>query len=138
MPFQMDRGPAVIIEKEILKGAGGLDDILSYVVDSVYVEENPASSGRYILEAGTVLSAGPSDGRVKPVYDGDSVSEGDVVGILGHTREFWLGPGITAGDATDEPVPVLHMGCHFNVDKLVGYTGNETEVEAALNLCKFS
>ncbi len=138
MPFQFDRGEGVIIEKEILKGAGGLDDILSYVLDSSYVVEHPASSGRYIVEAGTVLASGPSGNRLKPIYDGESVSEADVVGIMGHTREFWLGPGITAGDATDEPVPVLHMGCHFDTEKLVGYEGNETEVEGALNLCKFS
>lgn len=137
MPFQMDRGPAVIIEKEILKGADGLDDILSAVVDSVYVEENPASSGRYILEAGTVLQDNASDDKLRPVYDGDT-PVGSIVGILGHTREFWLGPGITAGASTDEPVPVLHFNCHFNIEKLVGYTGNEAATATALPHCLFS
>jgi len=139
MPFQLDRGPAVIIAKEILRSAAGLDDIKSGVIDSTYVVENPSTTGRYIVEAGTVLSSnGPSAGRLKPVYEGDTVVQGDVAGVLGATIEFWLGPGITAGYATDEAVPVLHHGCHFNVDKLVGYTGNETAVKAALYTCLFS
>lgn len=137
MAFQTDRGPAVIIEKEILRSAAGLDDIKSMVINSTDVVENPPTTGRYIVEAGTVLSLGPSDGKVKPVYDGDSVSQANVAGILGHTVEFWLGPGITASSNTDKPVPVLHHGCDFNVDKLVGYVGNEANVEAALPTCIF-
>ncbi len=138
MPFQLDRGPAVIIAKEILRSAAGLDDIKSGVIDSTLVVENPASSGRYILEAGTVLASGPSSGRLEPIYDGDTVAEADVVGILGATIEFWLGVGITAGRATDEAVPVLHHGCNFDTSELVGYTGNETAVEAALPTCLFT
>lgn len=139
MPFQLDRGPAVIIAKEILRGAAGLDDIKSGVIDSTLVEENPASSGRYILEAGTVLITGPSDGRLQPVYDGDSTgSSAAVFGILGATIEFWLGPAITAGRATDEAVPVLHHGCNFDTSKLVGYTGNESDLKTALYTCLFT
>lgn len=141
MPFQLNRGPAVIIEKEILKGADGLDDILSGVVDSTAVLENPVASGRYILEAGTVLQRDASTDKLIPIYDGDVAVQADIVGILGHTREFWLGPAITAGDATDEPVPVLHFNCHFDTEQLVGYSdpaGNVAKVEAALPHCKFS
>ena len=137
MAYQTSRGPAVIIAKEILRSAAGLDDIKSMVLDSTYVLENPSTTGRYLVEAGTVLSLGPSDGKVKPVYEGENVAEADVAGILGHTCEFWLGPGIDASTNTDRPVPVLHHGCDFDVSKLVGYVGNETDVEAALHTCIF-
>lgn len=142
MPFNVERGPALIIEKEILRSAAGLDDIKSMVMDSTYVEEyevdgNP--TGRWIVEAGTVLSAIESSARVKPVYDGDTVLTADVVGILGHTREFFLETGlVTASKATDEPIPVLHHGCNFDTDFLVGYSGNETAVASALPTCLFS
>ena len=132
MAFQTSRGEAVIIAKEILRSAAGLDDIKSMVLDSSYVLENPSTTGRYLLEAGTVLILGPSSDKVLPVYEGESTSGKTVVGILGHTREFWLGPGITANSNTDEPVAVLHHGCDFDLSKLVGYTGNETDVKAAL------
>lgn len=127
----------MIIAKEILRSAAGLDDIKSMVLDSTYVLENPSTTGRYIVEAGTVLSLGPSDGKVKPVYEGENVDQANVAGILGHTREFWLGPGITASSNTDAPIPVLHHGCDFDVSKLVGYVGNEAAVKAALPTCIF-
>lgn len=138
MPFNVLRGPALIIEKEILRSAAGLDDIKSMVIDSTYVEET-SSSGRFIVEAGTVLSVISSSARIKPVYDGDTVLTADVVGILGHTREFFLEVNlVTASKATDEPVPVLHHGCHFDTAQLVGYDSNESAVEAALPTCLFS
>lgn len=139
MAFQTQRGNAVIPGevKEILRSAAGLDDIMSLVLDSRAVIENPSTTGRYIVEAGTVLAVGPSDDRVIPIYDGESVAEADVVAILGHTVEFWLGPGVTADQNLDKPVPGLHHGCDFNVDKLVGYTGNEAAVKAALPTCIF-
>lgn len=145
MPFNLDRGPAVIIEKEILRSAAGLDDIKSMVVDSTKVAENPGSSGRYILEAGTVMIKIPASSKIQPIDAAGAtgtgasgaIAEADVVGVLGHTREFWLGTGITPGSASDEPVPILHHGCDFNVSKLVGYTGNEAVVKAALYTCLF-
>ncbi len=137
MAFQTSRGQAVIVAKEILRSAAGLDDIKSMVLDSTYVLENPSTTGRYIVEAGTVLTLGPSDGKVKPIYEGESVGSDDVAGILGHTVEFWLGPGITAATNTDKPVPVLHHGCDFDVSQLVGYVGNESDVEDALPTCLF-
>lgn len=138
MPFNVLRGPALIIEKEILRSAAGLDDIKSMVIDSTYVEET-SSSGRFIVEAGTVLSKISSSARLKPVYDGDTVLTADVVGILGHTREFFLEVNlVTASKATDEPVPVLHHGCHFDTAQLVGYDSNESAVAAALPTCLFS
>lgn len=138
MPFNVERGPALIVEKEILRSAAGLDDIKSMVIDSTYVDET-SSSGRYIVEAGTVLSKISSSARLKPVYDGDTVIQANVVGVLGHTREFFLEVNlVTASKATDEPVPVLHHGCHFDTAQLVGYSGNETAVAAALPTCLFS
>lgn len=138
MAFQTSRGQAIIIAKEILRSAAGLDDIKSMVLDSTFVLENPSTTGRYLLEAGTILSTnGPTAGRVKPVYENENVDQADVAGVLGHTVEFWLGPGITADDNTDKPIPVLHHGCDFDVSKLVGYVGNEAAVKAALPTCIF-
>ncbi len=144
MPFEVTRGPAVIIEKEILRGAGGLDDIKSMVVDSTKVIEWPTSSGRYIIEAGTVMVKVPSSSKIAPI-NGTATGTGsagaflaaDIVGIAAVTKEFYMGTGITAGNATDEPLAILFMGCRFNVSKLVGYTGRESVVQAALPLCKF-
>ena len=135
MPFNTKRGPAVVVEKEILRSAAGITDIKSMVVDATTVAQNPASSGRFILEAGTVMVKIPSSSKIAPA--GAGIVAADVVGILGHTREFYLGDGITAGAHADEPVPVLHHGCDFNVSKLVGYTGNEAAVKAALPTCIF-
>jgi hypothetical protein len=139
MAFQTSRGGAIVPGevKEILRSAAGLDDIMSLVLDSRSVVENPPTTGRYIVELGTVLAKGPSDDRVIPIYDGDNVNAGDVVAILGHTVEFWLGPGISADSNMDKPVPGLHFGCDFDTSKLVGYSGNEAAVEADLPHCKF-
>lgn len=138
MPFNIVRNGA-IVEKEILRASGGLEDadVLSHVVDSTTVIENPASSGRYILEAGTVLSlVGGGSTKVQPAPGG--VATADVVGILKTTTEFFIGDGVTAGPKTDEVVPVYHMHAHFDTTKLVNYTGNEANVKAALPHCKFT
>lgn len=136
MPFNIVRDGA-IVEKEILRYSGGLEDanVLSYVVDSTQVPQNPAASGRYILEAGTVLSL-MAGGKVRPAPA--LVPTADVVGILKTTTEFFIGQGVAASAKTDEPVPVYHMHAHFDVSKLVNYTGNEANVKAALPLCKFT
>jgi hypothetical protein len=145
MPFNVNRGPAVIIEKEILRGAAGLDDIKSMVVDSTTVAQNPSGSGRYILEAGTVMCKINGSSKIAPITatpngtgSSGAWAAADIVGILATTHEFYLGPGITAGTATDEPVAILHAaGLRFNISQLVGYTGNETMVKTAMPLCKF-
>lgn len=147
MPFNVQR-TGEFFDKEILKSAAGLDDIASHVVDSRKVDENPANSGRFVLEAGTVMAVVQADGqsRVMPVHMNAAGGSGgagayvaaDIVGILGSTVEFHLGDGITAGDETDEVVPILHHGCHFDVSQLVGYSGNESIVASALPTCKFS
>jgi hypothetical protein len=144
MPFNVKR-TAVILQKEILRSASGLDDIKSVVVDSTKVAENPASSGRFILEAGTVMIKIPASSKVQPINAAGAAGSGgagaivaaDIVGIAAVSKEFFLGTGITAGAASDEPFALLHHGCDFNVSKLVGYTGNETITKAALPTCVF-
>lgn len=144
MPYNVKR-TAVLIEKEILRSASGLDDILSAVVDSTKVPENPVGSGRYILEAGTVMGKIAASTKVAPLSTATPVGSGaagawtaaDILGIMQNTVEFWLGVGITAGAASDEPVSLLHHECDFNISKLVGYTGNETITKAALPTCLF-
>ena len=127
----------VIVEKEILRSAAGLDDVLSRVVDANQVPENPVGSGRYILEAGTILVTHTGN-KVKPA-SADITGDGQtVVGILGVTKEFWLG-STNATNAHDEAVPVYHHGCHFDTTKLVNWSGgNPAAVKAALPTCKFT
>lgn len=144
MPFNVKR-TAVIIEKEILRSASGLDDILSVVIDSTKVPENPVGSGRYILEAGTVVGKINASTKCAPLSTATPVGTGtsgawtaaDIQGITQNTVEFWLGVGITAGAASDEAVSLLHHMCDFNISKLVGYTGNETITKTALPTCLF-
>lgn len=143
---QMITRQGVFFDKEILRSAAGLDDIKSMVLDSTKVAENPASSGRYVLEAGTVMAkiTGGST-KIQPVHSNAAGGSGgsgayvagDIVGILATTIELGVGQGITASAKTDEPVAILHHGCDFNAAKLIGYTGNETIVKAALPTCIF-
>lgn len=135
MPWNIVRN-GVIVEKEILKSVSGLDDVDSYVVDATTVLQNPSSSGRYILEAGTVLVKG-SGTLVQQASSNITGNSEVVVGILGVTTEFWIGEGVAASAASNEPVPVYHFNCHFDITKLVGYTGNETAVKTALPSCIF-
>jgi hypothetical protein len=137
MPFHEVLPAAIFYDKEILRGADGLNDIKSMVVDSTYVVENPAASGRYVLEAGTVMCKVVSSSKIRPAAASGEVAA-DIVGILGRIQEFWLGPGITAGSATDQPVNILHFNAHFNVSKLVMYSGNAAQVLLALPHCKFT
>lgn len=137
MPFHEVLPEAIFYDREILRGADGLDDILSKVIDSTTVEEYPAASGRYVLPAGTVLCTIPSSSKLRPAEDSGEVAA-DIVGILGRNQEFWIGPGVTAGDSTDQPVNVLHFNCHFNVSKLYKYSGNAAEVKLAMPSCKFT
>jgi hypothetical protein len=144
MPFNANRGPVVQYEKEILRAFTGLESIKSMVVDSTKVAENPSSSGRYVLEAGTVMGKINGSSKICSIGAGafGSGSSGawvaaDIVGILADKVEFYIGQGVTAGAATDEPVAVMFMGADFNINKLVAYTGNETITKAALPLCSF-
>lgn len=137
MPFAEVIGDAEFYDREILRSPSGLDDVPSHVIDSTTVEEYPASSGRYVLPVGTVLCSIPSSSKLRPAEDSGE-DAADIVGILGRTQEFWLGPGITAGDSTDQPVNVYHFNCHFDVSKLYKYSGNAAAVQEAMPSCKFS
>lgn len=139
--MNVDRGPAYIVEKEILRSAAGLDDIMSLVIDATYVLETEVDgdgTGRYIVEAGTVLAKIESSNKLQPVYEDDDVSEGNVVGILGHTKEFFISSDVPATSAANSSVPVLHHGCNFDTSKLIGYVGNESAVAGALPTCLFT
>jgi hypothetical protein len=126
MPQYQKRTATLFHGKEILMGAAGLDDVLSYVVDSTKVPENPASSGRYVLEAGTVMAKIVGSSKIQPVTHAAGGTGGsgayvaaDIVGIVEDDHEFWLTSDTTPnGNAADEPVGVLHHGCPFNTDNL--------------------
>lgn len=147
MPSNVSR-IATFFQKEILRSGAGLDDIPSYVIDSTKIAEYPASSGRYVLEAGTVMVKVQGDAakKIMPLHSNAAGGSGgagayvaaDIVGILASTIEFYIGEGVTASGKTDEAVAVFWHGNHFNITKLVGYTGNEAIVAAALSTCKFS
>jgi len=128
-----------MFDKEILKSAHGLNDILSSVADSTVVPENPAASGRYVLEAGTVMiwTGAAFDSKVVPDV-AETALPAVIAGVLATTIEFFIGQGVTASAVTDEPVALLHHGCHFDVTQLVFYSGNIANVQAALYTCKFT
>jgi hypothetical protein len=144
MPFNVRR-EAQLFAKEILRSAAGLDDIKSMVLDATKVDEYPASSGRYVLEAGHVLAKIVGSDKVQPVAmnagggtgGGNAYVAADIVGILHVTIEVWKGDG-AIDSASDEPVAVLHHNCNFDVNQLVGYTGIETAVKDALPTCLFT
>src|SRR5213592_2978271 len=124
MPFNAKRGNAQIYENEFLRSFAGLDDLLSAVCDSTKVPENPAASGRYVVVQGTVMGKIGGSSKVCPVTAGAFGSgaagawvAADILGVLNETREFYIGPGVTAGPATDEDVALVHMGADFNVSK---------------------
>lgn len=136
---------AVIEDREILRSAAGLNDILNKVMAAYTVPEFPDSSGRYIVPKGTVcaLISGDSLGRIQPItsdnYDGE-----DIVGITAKKTEFAIAADVPAegsadnGSNQDEAVALLHHGCNFDVRYLTGYEGNESEVAAALSTCLFT
>jgi hypothetical protein len=53
------------------------------------------------------------------------------------TKEFLHRRGVIAGNATDEPIAIPYMGCHFNVSKLVATPVADRGRRCALPLCKF-
>jgi hypothetical protein len=132
-------------DKKITRSAAGFDDAKSMVLRSSKVDAiaSGPGTGRYIVEAGTVMvwDDGDSKERIKPLHmnagEGTGGSgayvAGDIVGILHAGIE--LGG---QGDDYDMPVSILHHGVNFSVEDLVGYTGNETIVKAALPTCIFT
>jgi hypothetical protein len=144
MPFNQKRGPAQIYENEFLRAFTGQESIKSMVLDSTKVPENPGGSGRYVVVKGTVMGKINGSSKIAPLTSAGNGSgtagawaQADIVGILTETVEVYVGPDAAAGVAADEPVAVMHMGMDLNVSKLIGYTGNETIVKAALPLNSF-
>lgn len=121
---------ATFYDKEILLSATGLEAIRSVVIDSTEVAVN-ATSGRYVLEAGTVLVKQGAN-KVKPA--GSGISAGNVIGILANTVEFFYP---TEAEITDEPAAAFFHGCQFDTAQLIGYTGNEAAIKSALPTCRF-
>lgn len=132
-------------DKKITRSGAGYDDAKSMVLRSSKVDaiSGGAGDGRYIVEAGTVMvwDDGDTKERIKPLHMNAGEGTGgagayqasDIVGILASGIE--LGG---QGDDYDQPVAVLHHGVNFSVEDLVGYTGNESIVAAALPTCIFT
>lgn len=67
--------------------------------------------------------------KVKPAPS-SGVTSGEVAGVVMHTTEFW--PDTTERDKDDAAVALFTTNCHFEVSKLLGYSGNATAVKAAM------
>jgi hypothetical protein len=122
---------ATFYDKEILKYWTGGEVTANIVIDGTTVPQG--GDGRYILEAGTVMSKIAASTKVKPSA-ASGLLEADVVGILTHTLEFFYPP---EANVTDEPAAVYFAHAHFDVAKLVNYASNSAAVNAALNQCMF-
>ena len=130
MPQYIER-TAAFYEREILKyGVVGTEAVANIVVDATTVSVN--SDGRYVLEVGTVISKIGASSKVKPA-PASALAQADVVGILAHTIEFFG----NADAKYDEPGAVFFWGAIFDASELTNYSGNATNVKAALNTCKF-
>lgn len=127
-------------DKEILRGADGLVDVKSMVVDSA--ELVAESNGRIVLQPGEVMGKISGSSKIMPVRMGDHGTGGagawvaaDIVGINETFYEFPT--GVTLGAATDHEVAVIFKNARFNASKLLGYSGRETVVKAGLPTCQF-
>ena len=127
----LKRRVATFYDKEILKHFTGLEAIRNVVIDSTQVAVDP-TSGRYVLEAGTVLVKQGAN-KVKPAPS-SGAAQADIVGILSHTVEFFYPP---EANVTDEPAAAIFHGAVFDIPKLVNYSGNAAAVKAALPTCLF-
>lgn len=130
MPWRKQR-VATFYDKEILKYFTGGEVTRNIVIDGTTVAVG--ADGRYVLEAGTVMSKIASSSKVKPA-PATGLLQADVHGILTHTLEFYYPP--EAG-VTDEPAAVYFFDAIFDTTKLVNYSANAAAVIAALPHCKF-
>lgn len=121
---------AAFYEKEILKYATGMEAVKNLVIDATTVVAN--GDGRYVLEAGTVISKIVASSKVKPAPS-SGLATADVVGILSRTIEFFG----NADDSYDEPGSAFFHGCIFDTAQLVNYASNAANVKAALTTCLF-
>jgi len=121
------------VEKEVLVFPAGLDAIQSVVLSASGVDALPSATTGYVgklgLLAGTILKKVSGDSQVRyEEYDGTGTPEG----VLGDNIYFFDNT-----EASDRAADMLFHGCVFDINKLIGYTGNEAAVEAALSTCQF-
>lgn len=123
--------------REFLKFASqgaGLGYIRNCVLDADSFDDVAVEEGGTVLkkiaQKGQLLmriTSGGAAGKYAP-YDGVAVvAEGDMVVCA---DEIDLSYG-------DKPVGGYFLNCVFNTAGLVGYTGNEAEVQAAMPTCLF-
>lgn len=127
-------------DREILKGADGLVDIKSMVVDAS--ELTAQANGRTVLKPGEVMGKISGSSKIMPISMGLHGTGGagawvaaDIVGINETFYEFPT--GVTLGAESDHEVAIIFKNARFNVANLTGYAGNETIVKAALPTCQF-
>jgi hypothetical protein len=121
---------AAFYEKEILKYPTGMEAVANLVIDATTVAAN--GDGRYVLEAGTVISKIAASSKVKPAPAAGLLTA-DVVGILSRTIEFFG----NADASYDEPGSAFFHGAIFDTTQLVNYSANAANVKAALTTCLF-
>jgi len=128
-------GPGKRTEREILKFPVGLGAIRSVVIDASTValradDDIDGFGHRRVLERGQVLCKNPATPTKYMAY---SAAAGQVpAGVLDNDVEF-----LDATAASDEAANMLWFGAIFKASMLIGYTGNESAIAAALDTCRF-
>ena len=99
------------------------------VASGVAADASGPYTGRRYTVQGTILSKrGDNNYEVYTAASGQNVA-----GVLYDTVEF-----ADATAASNQPIAFVRRNASFKLDKLVGYTGNETAVKAALSTCEFT
>lgn len=101
---------------------------LANVAVTVSVGVGSLTGGTWTLATSVTAAAGTSSGTLaRPALSTGEVA-GDILGILTHTLEFFY--PVEAG-ITDEPASVYYAFGHFDVTKLVNYSGNSAAFATA-------
>jgi hypothetical protein len=129
MPYMKER-TAATYAKVIFRLFTGNEVAENAVVDGTTVPLN--GDGRRVLEAGTVMTwiGAVGSSKVKPAA-ASGITSAEVAGILMHTTEFW--PDTTEANKDDAAVAVYTKNCAFDTTKLLAYSGNATNVKAAMS-----
>ena len=140
MPWNVVTDGGKRTEREILKFPVGLGAIRSVVIkaSSVAARTVPDTEGfgnaydsrnaRTLLR-GQLLAKDTVDTTKYVPYTGGAQT---CTGILDNDVTF-----MDATSASDEACNMIFFGAIFKASKLIGYTGNETAVKAALPTCRF-
>lgn len=120
---------AAFYDVEIFKYPTGYEAIKNVVIDATKLTAD--ANDRFVLKSGTVLSKISASEKVKPAA-ASGLAQADVVGILAYTVEFF-------GDEEDQdkPAAAFFFNCIFDASKLTNYSGNATNIKAALPSCQF-